>query len=116
ENLLKAIKNVQTAAELYGSSAMIAMKITAFVPPDILQKLNQILEEQQPSTKLSIHEFISNTSTMNKDELTEVKHLIQRINRIIQEVKKHNGRIFIDAEQSYFQTAIHRLVLELQEQ
>ncbi|CAF3888602.1 unnamed protein product [Rotaria sp. Silwood2] len=116
ENLLKSINNVQTAAELCGSSAITAIKITAFVPPNILQKLNQILEQEQPSTKLSILEFASNTSTMNKDELTEVNHLIQRINRIIQEVKKHNGRIFIDAEQSYFQTAIHKLVLELQEQ
>ncbi|CAF0731868.1 unnamed protein product [Rotaria sp. Silwood1] len=116
ENLLKSIKNVQTAAELCGSSAITAIKITAFVPPNILQKLNQILEQEQPSTKLSIVEFASNTSTMNKDELTEVNHLIQRINRIIQEVKKHNGKIFIDAEQSYFQTAIHKLVLEFQEQ
>ncbi len=69
---------------------------------------------------------------MNKEEKTEVEHLIQRIQRIvevwrvilfkchqinpIQEVKKHEGRAFIDAEQSYFQTAIHKLALELQEQ
>jgi hypothetical protein len=64
ENLLKSIKNVQTAAELCGSSAITAIKITAFISPDILQKLNQIIE-QTPSTELSILELISNTSTVN---------------------------------------------------
>jgi len=65
ENMLKSIKNVQTAAELCGSSAITALKITAFVPPDILQKLNQIIE-QQSSTKLSILEIVSNTSMVNE--------------------------------------------------
>lgn len=31
-------------------------------------------------------------------------------------MKKHNAKVLVDAEQSYFQTAIHKLVLELQEQ
>ncbi len=64
ENMLKSIKNVQTAAELCGSSAITAIKITAFVSPEILQKLNQILE-QQSSTKLSILQIVSNTSTVS---------------------------------------------------
>ncbi len=67
--MLKSIKNVQTAAELSGSSAITALKITAFVPPEILQKLNQIIE-QQSSTKLSILEIVSNTSTVNDIYLT----------------------------------------------
>jgi len=68
ENLLKSIKNVQTAAELCGSSAITAIKITAFVSPNTLQKLNQIIEEQQQqqsSVKLSILESASNTSIVN---------------------------------------------------
>jgi hypothetical protein len=65
ENMLKSIKNIQTAAELCGSSAITALKITAFVPPDILQKLNQIIE-QQSSTKLSILEIVSNTSMVKE--------------------------------------------------
>jgi hypothetical protein len=65
ENMLKSIKNVQTAAELGGSGAFTAVKITAFVPPNILQKLNQIIEEQQSSTKLSILELASKTPTVN---------------------------------------------------
>ena len=59
--MLKSIKNVQTATELCGSSAITAVKITAFVAPETLQKLNQLVE-QQPSTKLSILQIASDPS------------------------------------------------------
>ncbi|UJR25210.1 hypothetical protein I4U23_006562 [Adineta vaga] len=114
ENMVKSLKNVQSASELSGPSAVTAIKITAFVSPDTLQKLNQVVE-QQSSNKDSLFKQASNTTLINKNELIEIEHLLQRIDRIVQEVKKHRGRIFIDAEQSYFQTAIHKLVLELQE-
>lgn len=66
--MLKSLKNVQTAAELCGSSAITAIKITAFVPPDILQKLNRTIEEEQKSTdKHSIIEYASNTATVKYD-------------------------------------------------
>lgn len=59
ENMLKSIKNVQTAAELCGSSAITALKITAFISPEILQKLNEVIEQQSSTTKHSIHEIAS---------------------------------------------------------
>lgn len=66
ENMLKSIKNVQTAAELCGSLSITAMKITAFVSPEILQKLNEVIEQQQQQqaspNKLSIVDIASNTS------------------------------------------------------
>ncbi|CAF1167857.1 unnamed protein product [Adineta ricciae] len=114
ENLLKSLKNVQTASELSGPAAITAIKFTAFISPDVLEKLNQVVE-QNPSDQQSLFELASKSSLISKHELIETEHLIQRINRIVQEVKQHQGRVFIDAEQSYFQTAIHKLVLELQE-
>jgi hypothetical protein len=75
ENLLKSIKNVQTAAELCGSSAITAIKITAFVSPNTLQKLNQIIEQQQQSSvKLSILESASNTSIVNFPSFQYAEH------------------------------------------
>ena len=64
ENTLKSIKNVQTAAELCGSNAVTAIKITAFVSPDVLQKLNQALE-QQSANNLPLLQFASNTPTVD---------------------------------------------------
>lgn len=104
DNMLKAIQNVQTAAALCGSSAITAVKITAFIPPNILQKLNQTIEQVQPLTSVNtpILDLVSKTSAvsdcfssssvpirsnvvqMTKDESTEVEHLIQRIHRIVQ--------------------------------
>ena len=106
DNMLKAIQNVHTASALCGSLAITAVKITAFIPPNILQKLNQTIEQAQPSMPANtpILDLVSKTSAvsdcfssssvlilssavqMTKDESTEVEHLIQRIHRIVQVV------------------------------
>jgi hypothetical protein len=61
ENMEKSLKNVQTAAELSGPLAITAVKITAFIAPDTLQKLNQVVE-QHSSENRSILELASSTS------------------------------------------------------
>ena len=68
DNLLKSLRNVHTAAELCGSSAITAIKITAFVSPDVLQKLNQIIEQDPVASQLSIADLLQRTSSVNKPE------------------------------------------------
>ena len=66
--------NVQTAAELCGSSAVTAIKITAFVSPNILQKLNEIIEQEQSATNLSILQLVSNTSAVNDADFSSLQY------------------------------------------
>jgi hypothetical protein len=73
-NMSKSIKNVQTAAELCGSSATTALKITAFVSPNILQKLNEIIEQEQSATNLSILQLASNTSAVNDMDFSSFQY------------------------------------------
>ena len=68
ENLSKALRNVQTAAELCGSSAITAVKITAFVSPDVLQKLNRIIEEDPVASQLSIADALPRMSSVSDAE------------------------------------------------
>lgn len=64
ENMMKSLRNVRTAAELCGTSAITAMKVTAFVHPNILQKLNEILEQDKTSATTPILDVISKNSTV----------------------------------------------------
>ena len=81
ENMLKAIQNVQTAAAISGASAITAVKITAFVPPNVLQKLNQTIEQAPPSTASStpILDLVSKQSVVSDSlllsSITGVSHL-----------------------------------------
>lgn len=100
--MMKSLRNVRTAAELCGTSAITAMKVTAFVHPNILQKLNEILEQDKTSATKSILDVISKNSTvicffrrssrlfkfifsqLTENEIDQMKHLIQRVHRIVQ--------------------------------
>ncbi|CAF1433620.1 unnamed protein product, partial [Didymodactylos carnosus] len=119
-NMFNYIKNSNTSRELCGQSSFIAMKITALVRPLVLQKLNQFLESRITDHNLfdTIDSLLTTkndfTHSLTPNELGEISNLLLRINRIIQTVKKNEGRIFIDAEQSYFQTAINKIVIHLQ--
>lgn len=50
---------------------------------------------------------------LNQDELLELRNLCIRIEKIADSARKHNVSVLIDAEQSYYQKAIHFLVQSL---
>ena len=43
-----------------------------------------------------------------------MKRMIARINTVIEHADDRNVRVMVDAEQTYFQTAISRLAIEMQ--
>jgi len=51
---------------------------------------------------------------LTKDDERQMKRMIARINTIIEHADDRNVRVMVDAEQTYFQTAISRLAIEMQ--
>jgi len=51
---------------------------------------------------------------LTKDDERQMKRMIARINTIIEHAHDRNVRVMVDAEQTYFQTAISRLAIEMQ--
>merc|ERR1711934_87276 len=50
---------------------------------------------------------------LTKDEEMQFRNMVHRLHKIFKYAKEQNVRVMVDAEQSYFQPAIHRLAMEL---
>lgn len=75
---------------------------------DINQSLAPLFTIVNPETGL-----VENIS-LTKDDERQMKRMIARINTVIEHADDRNVRVMVDAEQTYFQTAISRLAIEMQ--
>lgn len=75
---------------------------------DINQSLAPLFTIVNPETGLV------DSIGLTKDEERQMKRMIARINTVIEHANDRNVRVMVDAEQTYFQTAISRLAIEMQ--
>jgi len=52
-------------------------------------------------------------TSLTDEELEQMKNLLRRIDTVLQYAKDRDVRVMIDAEQTYFQSAINRLCMEM---
>lgn len=134
-NTNKFIECLETSRRVCGKTNLIAIKITALIRPNILKKFNQLIKSISDRSTLpslielinrenseenfqnffdKIQENVASTSKLTRDELTEVYQLVVRLNRIGKNCVENDLSIMVDAEQTYFQTAINYFATELQ--
>ena len=66
--------------------------------------------------RFKLLEKVSAGASLSKEEKDEFNRVRERVNRICKEANTSNVRVFIDAEESWIQTAIDSLATEMMEQ
>jgi len=75
--------------------------------------LSQVL--QVPNLETGVFEPLitgDDSGAMSKDEEMQFRNMVNRLHTIFSYASSQNVRVMVDAEQSYFQPAIHRLTIE----
>lgn len=113
-----AMKSIETLKNVDGSP-LIAIKLTSLCTSLILRKLSVILEPI-PGKKDKNYQHLSVPELLNKEESKFSSHEIETIekslvlvNDIIRNAVENKIGVLMDAEHSYFQPAIHRLVMDM---
>ena len=65
---------------------------------------------------LKTGETVQLIPALNDEEEAQMKRMVLRINSLAEHALKKNVRLMVDAEQTYFQPAISRMVVEMMRQ
>lgn len=103
-------KSVQTL-EYLERPAYVAIKLTSLGIQSTLFKLSKIINEQ-PYSCNALQIIKENSDKFTSEEIKFASSSLQRLDKILQLLEKKNVRILFDAEQTYYQPAISRIVMD----
>lgn len=127
---------IDAVSDVTKGTGLGAVKFTSLLRPELLLKFSSFTSALEAHDKLVAKQLLAWKNLVSIDEaklndiilkvpqgkekfefdsneLKEIINMFLRIDEIIQHAHKKNVRVFIDAEQTYFQNAIHRLTIEL---
>lgn len=117
ETVEKTLNYLRKTIELASISDKnsIPIKLTSLVNVQALKDANVFLEEEISNgyAKFSLIDKLDVMEVSNPIAAKEIKKAILRLDGLADYAKQHKVRILFDAEQSYFQTAIDALCLDL---
>merc|ERR1719239_1733270 len=73
----------------------------------------ELLEDQFRVPNLKTGELEPLMSALTEEEGEQFKNMLSRIHTVFQAAKDMDGRVMVDAEQTYFQPAISRITMEM---
>lgn len=113
-HLYRTLESVRTAAAAMSRASwpMIAIKITSLANPVLLERFSKVLE----SSFSGVHTNSAMPHTrgyLDADDVTRLNRAVARLDEVMVLAGQLGVRVYIDAEQSYFQPAIDHLALEM---
>eukprot|EP01134_Creolimax_fragrantissima_P006827 CFRG6827T1 len=90
-----------------GRNGFAAVKLTSLGRPDFLERMAKCLSSNHMSVSACL-------STMRADEVAQYKNMIGRVEKLAQTAEKLGVSLLIDAEQTYMQPTIDRVVVDMQ--
>lgn len=122
---------IDAVSDVTNATGIAAAKLTSLIRPQLLLKLSSFMLDTKDQVKYDWKILLNKTDSEFSDlfnntlkgkyefttnELGEIRNMLSRMDQIVEHAVNKNVRVFIDAEQTYFQTAIHRLTIELMRQ
>lgn len=128
---------IDAVSDVTNSTGIAAVKITSLIRPTLLLKLSSFVKLVKESRDAAGQDLFAWKSMLAKSdaefaqlfngvkglskphesfsesELGELRNMLIRMDEIIEHAAKNNVRLFVDAEQTYFQDAIHRFTVEI---
>ncbi|CAF0835908.1 unnamed protein product [Brachionus calyciflorus] len=124
---------IDAVSNVTHQTGIAAVKVTSLVRPALLLKLSSFISQLKQLEnhfdllkwddimKMSDQDFenlfnrTKNLENLNftQSELGELRNMFERIDEIVKHAVDKNVRVFVDAEQTYFQDAIHRITVEI---